>query len=55
MGLSMTSGCLLKVFKTQSQDHVLGVGHVLLQDGQNGVELAVRGTLTHFIDLSPEG
>lgn len=27
----------------------------VLQDGQIGVELAVRGTLTHLIDLSPEG
>lgn len=42
MGLSMTSGSLLKAFKTQSQDHGLGVGHVLLQYGQVGVELAVR-------------
>lgn len=42
MGLSMTSGSLLKAFKTQSQDHGLGVGHVLLQYGQIGVELAVR-------------
>ena len=32
-----------------------GVGHVLLQYGQIGVELAVRGTLTHLTDLSPGG
>lgn len=42
MGLSMTSGSLLKAFKTQSQDRGLGVGHVLLQYGQTRVELAVR-------------
>lgn len=39
----MTSGCLLEVFKTRSQDHGLGVGHVLLQYGQTGVELAGKG------------
>lgn len=59
MELSMTLGCLLRASETQSQDHRLWVGHVLLQCGQlwnhtHGHGQGPRAGLGPFY-LSPSG